>query len=81
MKSIENLSIEKMAFGGYGLGYHAGKAIFVPYTMIGDVADVWISHSKKDHAFVHAFWEQLSEHVGSVSMRLSCFLVNHSQSN
>ncbi|MCB5251766.1 MAG: 23S rRNA (uracil(1939)-C(5))-methyltransferase RlmD [Candidatus Cloacimonadaceae bacterium] len=48
---IENLKIEKIAMGGSGLGFHEGRAIFVPNTAIGDVVKVEITQGKKDHAF------------------------------
>lgn len=37
--------------GGFGIAFHEKKAIFVPYTAIGDVVDVHITHDRKDHAF------------------------------
>ena len=51
MESIQDLSIRKIAMGGMGLGFHEDKAVFVPYTAIGDVVDVQITLEKKDHAF------------------------------
>lgn len=48
---IEKLTIEKIAMGGNGLGFHEGRAIFVPSTAIGDVVTVKITLGKKDHAF------------------------------
>ncbi|MDD4099577.1 MAG: 23S rRNA (uracil(1939)-C(5))-methyltransferase RlmD [Candidatus Cloacimonetes bacterium] len=51
MKQIPGLQIQKIAMGGMGLGFHENKAIFVPFTAIGDVVDVQISLEKKDHAF------------------------------
>jgi 23S rRNA (uracil1939-C5)-methyltransferase len=51
MKDIQGLRIQKMAMGGAGLGFFENKAIFVPYTAIGDVVDVEITLEKKDHAF------------------------------
>lgn len=51
MKIINELHIEKVALGGYGIGYHDGKAIFVPYTAIGDVVDVQVSRIRKDYMF------------------------------
>ena len=49
MKQIPGLQIQKIAMGGMGLGFHENKAIFVPFTAIGDV---WMCRSawKKDHA-------------------------------
>lgn len=51
METITDLKIEKIAMGGMGLGFHENKAIFVPYTAIGDVVDAVIYIEKKDHAF------------------------------
>lgn len=51
MKHIEKLQIEKHALGGYGLGFSAGKAIFVPYTHPGDEVDVLLVKERKDIAF------------------------------
>lgn len=48
---IEKLTIEKIAMGGSGLGFHEGRAIFVPLTAIGDIVSVAITLGKKDHAF------------------------------
>lgn len=50
-KEINGLRIEKHALGGYGLGFEDGLAIFVPYAHPGDVVDVNITKSRKDHAF------------------------------
>ncbi len=49
--NIEQLRIEKIAMGGYGLGFHDSKAIFVPNTAIGDLISAEITLEKKDHAF------------------------------
>lgn len=51
MKHILNLEIEKMAMGGFGIAYAEGKAIFVPYTAVGDVVDIDITIEKKDYAY------------------------------
>lgn len=51
MTQIQALEIQKMAMGGMGLGFAEDKAIFVPYTAIGDVVDIEITLLKKDHAF------------------------------
>lgn len=50
-KKIKSLKIEKHALGGYGLGFDDGLAIFVPYAHPGDVVDVAVTKSRKDHAF------------------------------
>ncbi len=49
-KIIPALSIEKLIFGGNGLGHHDGKAIFIPMTLPGEVAEVTIVREKKDYA-------------------------------
>jgi 23S rRNA (uracil1939-C5)-methyltransferase len=46
-----NLKIEKPAYGGYGLGFHDGKACFVQYAIPGDEAIVEIYQEKKDYCF------------------------------
>ena len=51
MKQILKLKIEKMAMGGLGIAYAEGKAIFVPYTAIGDIVDIDITVEKKDYAY------------------------------
>lgn len=45
------LDIQKIALGGMGLGFHGDKAIFVPYTAIGDYVEIELVRTKKDHAF------------------------------
>ena len=30
------LTIESLAFGGYAVGRHEGKVVFVPYTVVAD---------------------------------------------
>jgi len=34
------LRIEKLALGGFGLGFHEGKAIFAQRMAVGDLAEV-----------------------------------------
>lgn len=41
------LNIEKLAFGGRGIGYDNGKAVFVPYTMPGDRVACKVVREKK----------------------------------
>jgi 23S rRNA (uracil1939-C5)-methyltransferase len=43
------VSIEKLAFGGAGLGHVNGKVCFVPFTAIGDTARVRITKDKKSY--------------------------------
>ncbi len=34
---MDALNIEKLVYGGHGLGHHDGKAVFVPFTVPGDL--------------------------------------------
>ncbi len=34
---MDALNIEKLVYGGHGLGHHEGKAVFVPFTAPGDL--------------------------------------------
>lgn len=45
---IVELKIDKLIFGGAGLGRHDGQVIFVDYTTPGDVIEVEIVESKKN---------------------------------
>lgn len=47
---IADLSIESLAYGGNGLGYHDGKVIFVPQTAPGDRISCRVVRSKKRYA-------------------------------
>ena len=51
MKEIPRLKIEKLAMGGYGIGYFAGKAIFIPYTAAGDEIKAEITYESKNYAY------------------------------
>lgn len=44
------VKIEKAVFGGSGLGYHDGKAVFVPYTVPGDEAEVIITKKRGSYS-------------------------------
>jgi 23S rRNA (uracil1939-C5)-methyltransferase len=44
-----NVTIEKLTFGGSGLGHAEGKACFVPFTAVGDTALVRITKNKKSY--------------------------------
>ncbi|MEG3638131.1 23S rRNA (uracil(1939)-C(5))-methyltransferase RlmD [Magnetococcus sp. PR-3] len=44
------ITIDKLASGGSGLGFHEGMAIFVPNTAPGDVVEVEIKSKRKRHA-------------------------------
>lgn len=37
--------------GGFGIAFHEKKAVFVPYTAIGDMVDVNVTFDRKDHCF------------------------------
>lgn len=45
------LTIERTAYGGYGIGFVDKAAVFVPYSDVGDVLTVRIARRKKDCSF------------------------------
>src|ERR1700676_1630662 len=45
-----DLKIEDVAFGGKGVGRENGKAVFVPFTIDGEVISAQITHEKKQFA-------------------------------
>ncbi len=45
------IKIEKPVYEGYGLGFHDGKAVFIPYAVPGDTAEIEIIADKKSHCF------------------------------
>lgn len=45
------LRIEKLVFGGSGLGYHEGRAVFVPLAAPGDLVRCTLTRQKKGYAF------------------------------
>ena len=45
------VTIERLAHGGYGVGYLDGLAVFVPRTAPGDVVDVRLTESRRRYAF------------------------------
>lgn len=47
---LAELTIETVAFGGDGVGRHAGRVVFVPYTVDGDEALVLVKAVKKNYA-------------------------------
>ncbi len=49
-KSI-TITLDKAVYGGYAIGRHGGKAIFVPYGIPGETVSVAITDDKKDYAF------------------------------
>lgn len=70
MKEIE-LIIEKIAYGGWGMGRVAGKVIFVPYTIPGERVIAEIGREKKDYA--EAFLREIKE-VSPLRRRPFCNL-------
>ena len=47
---IVDLKIEDIAFGGKGVGREQGKAVFVPYTVEGELVSADIVREKKQFA-------------------------------
>lgn len=45
----QTVTIEKMAFGGAGLGHVAGKVCFVPFSMPGDTARIRVRTEKRSY--------------------------------
>ncbi len=45
------IEVEKIVFGGWGLGRLNGKAVFVPYVLPGEVVEIELSLTKRDYAF------------------------------
>ena len=45
------VTIERLAHGGYGVGYLDGLAVFVPRTAPGDVVDVRLTEARRRYAF------------------------------
>ncbi len=54
MRKIANLSIEKLALGGFGIGFDAEKAVFVPYTVPGDKLSALVASERRDVVFARA---------------------------
>lgn len=52
MAEVFRIRIEKLVYGGDGLGRHEGQVVFVPFTAAGDQVDVWALTRKKN--FVRA---------------------------
>ena len=52
-----DVKIEKLVYGGEGLGHHEGHAVFVPFVLPGEVVSVRaVEHKKK---FVRGRVEQV----------------------
>ena len=47
---VVDLKIEDIAFGGKGVGRERGKAVFVPYTIAGEIVSAEIVREKKQFA-------------------------------
>ncbi len=47
---VVDLKIEDVAFGGKGVGREQGKAVFVPYTIEGELVSAEIMREKKQFA-------------------------------
>lgn len=47
------ISIDSMAYGGYGVGRIDGKAVFTDYAVPGDELDVEIYDDRKNYSFAH----------------------------
>jgi 23S rRNA (uracil1939-C5)-methyltransferase len=45
------VTIEKLAYGGYGVGRHQGKVVFVPFGLPGDEVEVDIYWDKERYAY------------------------------
>ncbi len=46
-----SVKIEKLVYGGYGLGKARGKVTFVPFALPGDELEIKITKDRKSHAF------------------------------
>jgi 23S rRNA (uracil1939-C5)-methyltransferase len=49
MKKLITLDIEKIIYGGHGLGHTEGKVVLVPFTAPGDRVTVEILKEKKNY--------------------------------
>lgn len=49
------LKIEKAVYEGYGLGFHEGRAVFVPFSVPGDILEAEIYAEKKNVLFGNIF--------------------------
>lgn len=45
------ITIQRYANNGYGLGFINGKAVFVPYSAVGDIVSVTITRQAKNYCF------------------------------
>ncbi len=51
MNNIIVIRIKKSAYGGYGLGFHDGKVIFIRESLPGELIEAELFQEKRDHAF------------------------------
>ena len=49
MKKLITLDIEKIVYGGHGMGHTEGKVVFVPFTVPGDRVTIEILKEKKNY--------------------------------
>jgi 23S rRNA (uracil1939-C5)-methyltransferase len=53
------MRVEKLVYGGEGLGYHEGKPVFVPFVLPGEVVDVFpVQESRKLIRALPGEWKQ-----------------------
>jgi len=64
-KIIKNLTIQKLVFKGFGLGFSDSNPIFVYNSVPGDIVDVKIVHQKKD-----VFFAEIVEMVKHADQRI-----------
>ncbi|MCX5917126.1 MAG: TRAM domain-containing protein, partial [Deltaproteobacteria bacterium] len=50
MKKSFSVEIEKMVYGGRGMGRVGGKVVFVPFTAPGERVEAEVVREKKDYA-------------------------------
>src|SRR6266481_5661084 len=66
---IVDLKIEDVAFGGKGVGRENGKAVFVPFTIDGEMISAQITREKKQ--FAEAEVAVISTSITNISSQLS----------
>ena len=47
---IIEATVEDVAFGGNGVARHGGKAVFIPFTIDGELVSAFITRDKKKFA-------------------------------
>jgi 23S rRNA (uracil1939-C5)-methyltransferase len=68
MQRISRLKIERLVYGGSGLGFWDGQAVFVPFSAPGDELDVEIVSGRKG---VH--WGKVKEIITPSASRITPF--------